>query len=205
MFDSFEDLRIVLSADATGRARRHAGVLAGMGFRVHLHVHDAAPRGDPLASHRPDAEGAAAFMRLADTFRPDVLYDLQGPLCVVHAAAIRSVPVVSLAGPGDWFCARGTLAERMAQRALKPLARAAHISVPRWEAMRESRDYARFVRGAVSLFVVRDANARASFAAQGVPASRVVECDGDDECVARQVGELMGELARRRVYADAAD
>jgi len=201
MFDSFVDLRIVVSADATGRARRHAAELTRMGFQVHLHANPAAPGADPLASRRPDAQGAAVFMRLVDTFKPDVLYDLHGPLCVVHAAAIRSVPVVSLAGPDDWSCAPGTLAER----ALKPLARAAHIAVPRWEAMRESRDYACFVRDAVSLFVARDAGARAGFAAQGVPASRVVECGGDEERVARQVGELLGALAGRGVYADAAD
>jgi hypothetical protein len=176
-----------------------------MGCRVHIHANDAAPRADPLAARRPDAQGAAAFMRLADTFGPDMLYDLHGPLCVVHAAAIRSVPVVSIAAPEDWFCARGSLAERMAQRALTPLARAAHNPLPRWEAMRESRDYACFVRDAVSLFVVRDANARARFAAQGVPSSRVVECDGDEQAAARRVGELFGALARRRVYADAAD
>jgi hypothetical protein len=205
MLDSFGNLRVVVSGGARDRAQRHAAEFARMGFEVRIEACGSPAAGDPLAARRPDPGGAAAFLRLAETFRPDVIHDLGGPLCVVHAAAIRSIPVVSLAGPENWFRAPGSLAERLAHRALTPLARAAHIPEPRWEAVRESRDYESFVRQSVRLFVVRDARARACFISHGVPASRVVQCDGDEERVAGQVGALFGALAGRRAYADAAD
>ena len=205
MLDSFGSLKVIVSSGAPDAARRHAAVFTGMGFEVRVEAREPSIGGDPLASRRPDSAGAAAFMRLAQAFKPDVVVDLNGPLCAVHAAAIQSIPVVSLAGPGDWFCAPGSLAERVAHRTLTPLARAAHIAEPRWEAVRESRDYVSFVRKTVSRFVVRDARAKAYFASQGVPISRIVQCDGNEERVARQVGELLGALTGRRLYADAAD
>ena len=221
--------RILVSAlDASPEAahggpvitRRHAAALSRRGLKVHV----AAPRGDPaspgaafsaetyktgassllFAARRPDAVGLAAFRRVIDAFRPDVVYDIHGPLCAVEAAFQARVPVVSMIGAYDWYCLQGFLVDshlqrcsgpesagkcfdcqnynysrrrRIPQSIAKPLAQRGMIRLALWDAVADSHAYMRRLREVVASYVVADRQAHEFLLANGIAPHKVVRIE----------------------------
>lgn len=116
-------------------ARRHASALANAGAEVVLAApeppaagpacrtlgYPAPPQGSGyLAAQRPNNLATQAVRGIIREWKPDVVYDACGPLWPVAAAVAEGVPVVSLVGDFNWFCARTFLVDPELRRCSGP-------------------------------------------------------------------------------------
>ena len=69
---------------------------------------------------RPDAGAVSALCEIIERFRPDIVYDVHGPIWAVEAAARSRVPVVSMIGDYAWFCRRNSLVDGWSKRCSGP-------------------------------------------------------------------------------------
>jgi glycosyltransferase involved in cell wall biosynthesis len=156
--------------------------------------------GDRLAWRRPAPVARAGVSRLIDEFCPDILYDVHGAPWAVEAASLAAVPVVSMMGDYNWFCANCflvtsavTRCDGPADRArcfacvnkwhrrevrpvnmlLRPAAAAGLVTLPLWDRLNESMDYMARMREQIATFIVGDRKADEFLAGQGIPAGKI--------------------------------
>jgi glycosyltransferase involved in cell wall biosynthesis len=118
-------------------ARRQAQALSRLGAEVVLMAPEppeepaigpvrvlgyAGSSGQPayLAMLRPDGTALAALEETLAREQPDVLYDVSGPAWPIDGAARLGIPVVSMVGDYNWYCARSFRVDSSLRRCSGP-------------------------------------------------------------------------------------